>query len=56
MAEFMEALRKMQLPPDVLRKLGVPLDWNRRVPQEYAKQIVEYLNKYKETFDELAKQ
>lgn len=54
-AEFMVALRKMQLRADVLRRLGVPLNWNRRIPQPYAKQIVEYLNKYRDTFDELAK-
>lgn len=55
-AELLEALRKVDLPPEVLRKIGLSKDWQKRIPPEFTKQVAEYLSQYKETFDELAKQ
>ena len=55
MAELLEALRRIELPPEVLRKLNVPADWNRKVPKDFAKTIAALFEKYKDTFDDLAK-
>lgn len=54
-AELLAALRRVDFPPEVLRQVGLPKDWQKRVPPRIAKQIARYLERYKETFDELAK-
>lgn len=54
-SEVLEALRKAQIPPDVLRKLGLPQDWNQHVSKKFVEQIVAFVDRYKDTFEELAK-
>ena len=55
LAELLAALRRVDFPPEVLRQVGLPKDWQKRVPPQIARQIARYLERYKETFDELAK-
>lgn len=54
-SEVLDALRKAQIPPDVLRKLGLPQDWNQHVSKKFVEQIMAYVQRYKDTFEELAK-
>ena len=54
-SEVLAALRQAQIPPDVLRKLGLPRDWNRRVDKRFVQQLIVYTERYRDTFEELAK-
>ena len=54
-SEVLAALRKAQIPPEVLRKLGLPPDWNQHVSKQFIQQIISYIDRYKGTFEELAK-
>jgi len=52
---LLDALRNVDLPPEVLRQVGLPKNWHKLVPPEFAKLVAQYLTRYKETFDELSK-
>ena len=54
--EIMSEIRNLQLPPRLLRELGLEKDWNKKVPQRFIEEVLHVTEKYKEAIKALADQ
>ncbi|WP_231685287.1 hypothetical protein [Phosphitispora fastidiosa] len=55
MTEFAQKLDKIQLPPHILRELGLEKDWQKKVSPEFIHKVVKTAEKYKDVLKELSK-
>ena len=55
MAELVERLQNIQLPPHQLRELGLDKDWNKKVSPDFVERVVKTADKYKDVLRELSK-
>ncbi|MBU7008436.1 hypothetical protein Ga0451573_003395 [Peptococcaceae bacterium DYL19] len=53
--EFAQKLDKIQLPPHILRELGLEKDWQKKVSPEFIHKVVKTAEKYKDVLKELSK-
>ncbi|BDG61754.1 hypothetical protein [Caldinitratiruptor microaerophilus] len=55
MAEVMERLERVQLPPHVREQLGLDKDWQRKVPRDFLERVLKTASKYEHVLRELSK-
>jgi hypothetical protein len=55
MTEFIRKIEKLELPPHVLRDLGLKDDWKKEVSQDFLCHVVSTAEKYKNVLKELSK-
>lgn len=55
MTELVQRLGAIDIPPHILRQLGLDKDWQKKAPPELTKRIIETAQKYREVLRELSK-
>lgn len=54
-AEMLEKLKGVQLPPGQLRELGLDKDWSKKVSPKFVERVVKTAEKYKGVLKELSR-
>ena len=55
MTDITQKLNQIELPPHIMRELGLDKDWKKKISPEFLEKVVQTAEKYKDVLKELSK-